>query len=107
MSKRIQRDANGQFASGQSGNPDGARLRKPRELLTLDDMNRIKLEVAGEIVARRKGKPVTRYENVYRSLLTGDSPSRLAKKDFLEGSQSATYHFARLGRQAPDKKPRS
>lgn len=46
MSRKDNRDSNGQFAAGHSGNPDGARRRKPKALLTLDDIHTIQLSVA-------------------------------------------------------------
>lgn len=99
MSRKIRRDPGGQFAAGQSGNPDGARLRKPRPLLTTTDLHRITLEVAGETAGLRDGKPVTRYENAIRSLLKGDSTNRLATRDFVEEAKSASYHFDGLARK--------
>lgn len=59
MSGKINRNSSGQFASGQSGNPAGARLRRPKELLTDTDMHRIVLEVASEVVAAQGSRPVT------------------------------------------------
>lgn len=106
MSGRIKRDAGGQFAPGQSGNPDGARRRRPRELPTLTDLYRIHLEVAGEIIGTKDGKPVTRYENALRSLAKGDSANRLAAKGFLEECRRATYHFEMLARQEAARRPR-
>lgn len=108
MSDRIRRDANGHFASGQSGNPEGARLRKAKELLTIEDLHRIHLEVVGEIVGRtRSGKPVTRYENITRSLVKGEAGSRLAAKDTLELSQRAAWFFDAADRRAALNRRRS
>lgn len=91
MSRKIRRDEDGQFAKGQSGNPDGARLRKPRTLLNLDDLYRTHLEVAGEIVATRGGKPVTLYEHCVRSLASSGATNRLGMRDFLDLTKSAAH----------------
>lgn len=99
MSNRIKRTEDGHFASGQSGNPEGARLRKPKELLTITDLHRIHLEVAAEIVGTINGKPITRYENALRSLAKGDTVNRLATKDLINLTQSSGHHFARLARE--------
>lgn len=107
MNRKIERKAGGQFARGQSGNPDGSRLRRPKQLLTTTDLHRIALEVAGEPAGYRDGKPVSRYENTVRSLLKGDAPNRLAAKDFTELAKSASYHFDALERDAARKKPGS
>jgi hypothetical protein len=98
MSDRIKRDTSGHFALGQSGNPEGARRRKPRELITITDLQRIHLEVAGEIIGTKDGKPVTRYENAVRTLAKGDAANRLATKDFLDMSRQSGHHFAGLAR---------
>ena len=103
MSTKIERDEDGQFAKGQSGNPDGARLRKPKDLLTIDDLNLMHLKVANETVATRDGKPVTRYEQCLRSLASNEAANRLGKRDFVELTQSAAYHFRRKERQAATK----
>lgn len=107
MSKGGERDASGKFARGHSGNPAGARLRKPRALLTTTDLHRIQLEVAGEVIGRLNGKPVTRYENAVRSLARGDGENRLAARDHIELTKSATYHFEALKRADARKKPGS
>lgn len=104
MSRRVQRGPNGKFAPGQSGNPDGARLRKPRELLTLTDLHRIQLEVAGEVIGHRDGKPVTRFENAVRSLAKGDGANRLALRDHIELTKSATHHLEALARREAARK---
>jgi hypothetical protein len=93
MSGRVDRDENGKFVPGQSGNPQGARLRQPKALLTVDDLQRIQLEVAGEIVGHRDGKPVTSYENAVRSLARPNSSNRLAARDHIELTKIAAYHF--------------
>jgi len=94
VTDRIKRDVGGQFAPGQSGNPDGARLRKPKELLTISDLHRIVLEVAAEVVGARGGKPVTRFENAARGLAKGEAASRLGTRDFMSLATSAAHHFA-------------
>lgn len=94
MSRKIRRNAGGQFAGGQSGNPDGARLRKPRLLASLEDLCRIQLEVAGETVTIKDGKPVTRYEHCCRSLGSSGATNRLGMRDFLDQTKSAA-HFLR------------
>ena len=107
MSREIERDTNGKFAPGQSGNPDGARLRKPRELLTVDDLQRIQLEIAAEVVGHRNGKPVTRFENAARNLAKGDGANRLALRDHIELTKGAAYYFNAVARRAANKARRS
>ena len=107
MSRRVRRNADGQFAAGESGNPDGARLRKPRQVLTPTDLYQINMAVAGEVIGKLNGRPVTRYENVLRSLAKGDSLSRLAAKDFLEQVTSASHFLERAARRAASGYPGS
>lgn len=99
MSRKIKRDEGGQFAPGHSGNPDGARLRKPKALLTIADLHRIQLEVAGEIVGFKDGKPVTRYENCSRGMVTGGAANRLGSRDFIELTKSSAYFIEREERR--------
>jgi hypothetical protein len=107
MNNRIRRNADGQFASGQSGNPAGARLRRPKRLLTITDLHRLQLEVAGEIVGMLNGKPITRFENALRSMAKGDPANRLAMKDFVEGTQRAAYSLAAAARREAGGRPPS
>lgn len=107
MTRQTGRDGDGRFAPGYSGNPDGARRRKPRELLTLTDVHRIVLEVAGEVIGHRNGKPVTRLENAIRCLATGQGENRLALRDHVEMTKSATHHFWAEERRKAITRPRS
>ena len=93
MSRKIKRDSNGQFAPGASGNPEGARRRKPEELITIEDIHRIALKVAAEPAGMRSGKPVSRLENAFLSLAKGDSGSRLASRDMIELTKTAASYF--------------
>ena len=104
---RPRRTATGQFAAGHSGNPDGARRRKPKALLRIEDIHRIHLEVAGEIVGKREGKPVTRYEQIVRALAAGKAEQRLPLKDFMDDVRTSTHFFARQeqGRPNQGRKP--
>ena len=106
MSRQIKRDGNGHFAAGASGNPDGARRRKPKELLTVDDFDRIILEVASEVVATRNGKPVTLFHHNARSLATGKTANRLASRDFMQIATSAAARLerARLKKEEEEKR---
>lgn len=97
MSRQIKRDEHGQFAPGQSGNPEGARQRRPKELLTADDLDRIQLEVASEVVSMRNGKSITRYKQLSLILASGKAANRLAARDFMEMTRSAA---ARRHREA-------
>lgn len=98
MSEQIRRTPGGQFATGQSGNSAGARLRKPDQLLTLRDILQTDLRVASEVVGFKDGKPVTRYENAVRTLAKGDSAYRLATRDFVEHTADAARDLEALER---------
>jgi hypothetical protein len=99
MSRRIKRDSNGQFAAGASGNPDGARRRKLKELLTVDRIDQIQLEIASEVVMTRNGKSVSRYEHLSLMLASGKAANRLAARDFMELTMSAAERREREKRR--------
>ena len=103
MSEDVQRPRGGQFVKGQSGNPEGARSRKQKQLLTIDDIHRVILQVAGsqtQMKIEDKSQSITMLERAMWTLVWGKG-NRLAAKDVIELARSAGYHFDRIARYPP------
>lgn len=102
MSADIERTTRGRFAAGQSGNPAGARARKPARLITTDDFHQMILEVASSPTqAPRHGKPgmMSLLEYNVSTLARGKAANRLASKDFIDLTWRAAYHFEQRERE--------
>lgn len=102
MSDDVERGGSGRFAKGQSGNPQGARIRRRRELMSLEDIHRTILRVAAsptQVVISGKTHDVTMLEANFWGLASGKPSNRLASKDVIELATSAGQFMARLERE--------
>lgn len=103
MSDDVQRTRAGQFAPGQSGNAAGARSRKPKQLMTLADINRAILKIADsetKMVIENKVQTINMLERNAWVLASGKG-NRLSAKDFVELVKSAGAHLDHLERYPP------
>ncbi len=107
MSDEIRRTRAGQFVKGQSGNTEGARSRRPKRLLTLTDINRTILEVAGSETKLSIENRLQTISMVERNawVLASGKGNRLAARDFLDLASRAGLHFERLERLTPRPRP--
>lgn len=107
MSDNVQRTRAGQFAPGQSGNAAGARSRKPKQLMTLADINRTILEIAAsetKMVIENRVQTINMLERNAWVLASGKG-NRLSAKDFVDFVKSAGAHLDHLARYAPKPGP--
>lgn len=90
-----QRTRAGQFAPGHSGNAAGARSRKPKRLMTLEDIYRTILEIAASDTKLANDTKVQRISILERNMwvLASGKGNRLAAKDFMDLSRSAGAYF--------------
>ena len=102
MSDKVKRGNGGQFAPGQSGNPAGARRRRPgKKLLDYPNLHRIILEIgSSETEGTVNGKPtrITMFEAAVLRQAAGAAETRLVARDFIDlvkGSAAWVYHEAR------------
>ena len=102
MSDGVERRGNGRFAKGQSGNPEGARTRRRKELVNLEEINRTILRVAGsrtKMAIDGKIQDISLLEANVWGLASGKPLNRLASKDFVELTKNAGYYMDRLARE--------
>lgn len=98
MSDEVQRNRNGQFRPGTSGNAAGARLRQPKRLLTPADLDRIVLGIAAkEATVNVSGVPeqTNLYGAAVLQLASMKQGNRLAAKDFIEITNSSAFRAKR------------
>lgn len=108
MTDDIKRTRAGQFAPGQSGNAAGARSRRPKQVLELEDMDRLIVEIATApttLTIENKVQTVTIFERNLWVLASGKG-ARLPARDFVFLSRDAAARidyrerFPRQPRQA-------
>lgn len=102
MSEGAERRGNGQFVRGQSGNPEGARTRRRKELINSEDIARTILRVAGsrtQMAIAGKTQDISLLEANVWGLASGKPSNRLASKDFVELTKNAGYFMERLARE--------
>lgn len=107
MNDDVQRTRGGQFAPRQSGNAAGARSRKPKQLMTLADINRTILKIADsetKMVIENKVQTINMLERNAWVLAFGKG-NRLSAKDFVDFVKSAGAHLDSLERYPLRPKP--